>query len=108
MSVPDEERRAAEKIGERVRTNLLAIMDLQGDIDSLLRDVHPSPFGSQKWQYASLEALQRIVAMTAVQFVLFEPVGLVEGNDEFKVAAERLIDLIVAQLKTLKTKRSDW
>ena len=44
--------------------------------------------------------------MTAIQFVLFEPVGRVKGNDEFKLASERLID--IAQLKALKTKKSDW
>ena len=41
----------------------------------------PTPFGSRKWQYASLEALQRLVAMTAIQFVLFEPVRRVKGNE---------------------------
>ncbi len=46
--------------------------------------------------------------MTAIQFVLFEPVSRVKGNDEFKVAANRMIEIIVAQLKTLKTKKSDW
>jgi hypothetical protein len=48
------------------------------------------------------------VAMTAIQFVLFEPVGRVKGNDEFKAAADRMIEIIIAQLKTLKTKKSDW
>ena len=38
MSVPDEVRRDAEKTGELVRKKLLEIMDLQADIDSLLRD----------------------------------------------------------------------
>jgi hypothetical protein len=59
-------------------------MDLQADIDALLRDKHPTPFGSKHWQYACPEALQRIVAMTAIQFVLFEPEGRVKDNDEFK------------------------
>lgn len=54
------------------------------------------------------EALQRIVAMTAIQFLLFEPEGRGKGNDELKVAAEKLIDIIITQLKTLKTKKSDW
>ena len=108
MSVPEEERRDAEKTGELVRKKLMEIMDLQADIDALLRDKHPSPFGSQRWQYASHEALQRLVAMTAIQFVLFEPVGRVKGNDEFKVAADRMIEIIITQLKTLKTKKSDW
>ena len=108
MSVPDEVRRDAERTGELVRKKLMEIMDLQADIDSLLRDDHAKPFGSKNWQYASLEALQRIVAMKAIQFVLFEPVGRVEGNDEFKVAADKMIEIIAAQLKTLKTKKSDW
>ncbi|SRR6266511_284198 len=104
----EEERRDAEKTGELVRKKLLEIMDLQADIDALLRDKHPSPFGSQKWQYASHEALQRLVAMTALQFILFEPVDWVKGNDEFKAAAEKMVEILVAQLKTLKTKKSDW
>jgi hypothetical protein len=41
-------------------------------------------------------------------FALFEPVGHVKGNDEFKVAAGRIIEIILAQLKTLKTKQSNW
>ena len=108
MSVSDEERRDAEKTGELVRKKLMEIMDSQADIDALLRDDHPTPFGSKNWQYANIEALQRIVSMTAIQFVLFEPVGLVKGNDEFKVAAEKMLQIIIAQLKTLKTKKSDW
>ena len=108
MSVSDEERRNAERTGELVGKKLLEIMELQGDIDALLRDKHPTPFGPSPWQYASLEAMQRIVAMTAIQFVLFEPVGRVKGNDDFKVAADRIIEMMLAQLKTLKTKKSDW
>src|SRR3954447_7880601 len=98
MSVPDEVRRDAERTGELVRKKLLEIMELQADIDTLLRDDHPTPFGSKNWQYASLEALQRLVAMTAIQFVLFEPEGWVKGNDEFRVAAERMLRVIGAQL----------
>src|SRR5687767_2491498 len=108
MSVPDEVRRDAERIGELVRKKLMEIMELQADIDALLRDDLPTPFGAKNWQYASLEALQRLVAMTAIQFVLFEPVERVKGNEEFKVAADRMIEILIAQLKTLKTKRSDW
>ena len=108
MSEPDEVRRDAEKTGELVRKKLMEIMDLQADIDALLRDKHPTPFGSQNWRYACPEALQRLVAMTAIQFVLFEPVGRVKGNDEFKVAADKMVEIISAQLKTLKTKKSDW
>ena len=108
MSVSDEERRDAEKTGELVSKKLFAIMDLQADIDALLREKHPTPFGSKNWQYACIEALQRLVAMTAIQFVLFEPEGRVKGNDEFKDAADKMIEIIIAQLKTLKTKKSDW
>ncbi len=108
MSLSDEERRDAEKTGELVSKKLKEIMNLQADIDALLRDKHPTPFGSKNWEYACIEALQRIVAMTAIQFVLFEPEGGVKGDAEFKVAAEKMIEIIIAQLKTLKTKKSDW
>jgi hypothetical protein len=108
MSVPDEVRRDAEKTGELVRKKLMEIMDLQADIDALLRDKHPTPFGSKNWQYADIEALQRLVAMTAIQFVLFEPVEMVKGNEEVKVRAESLVSMLSEQLKTLKTKKSDW
>jgi hypothetical protein len=108
MSVPEEQRRDAEKTGELVRKKLMEIMDLQADIDALLRDRHPTPFGSQQWQHASLEALQRLVAMTAIQFILFEPADWVTGNEEFRVAADKMIEVILTQLKTLKTKKSDW
>src|SRR5450631_405458 len=108
MSVPDEVRRDAEKTGELVRKKLMEIMDLQADIDALLRDKHPTPFGSKNWQYADIESLQRLVARTAIQFVLFEPVGHVKGNDEFKIAADKMVEIILAQLKKLKTKKSDW
>ena len=108
MSVSDDEWRDAKKTGELVRKKLMEIMDLQADIDALLRDKHPTPFGSKNWQYACIEALQRIVAMTAIQIVLFEPAGRVKGNDEFNVVADKMIEIILAQLKTLKTKESDW
>src|ERR1700730_8995881 len=86
MSVPDEVRRDAEKTGELVRKKLMEIMDLQADLDALLRDTHPRTFGSKNWQYAGPEALQRLVEMGGFQLVLFEPVDRVQGNDEFKVA----------------------
>ena len=108
MNVPDEVRRDAEKTGELVHKKLMEIMDLQADIDALLRDNHPTPFGSKNWQYADIEALQRLVAMTAIQFVLFEPVDRVEGNEEVKDAAKKLVSLLSEQLKTLKTKKADW
>ena len=108
MSEPDDVRRDAEKTGELVRKKLMKMMDLQADIDALLRDKHPTPFGSKNWQYADIEALQRLVAMTAIQFVLFEPVARVKGNEDIKAAAEKLVSILSEQLKTLKTKKSDW
>ncbi len=107
MGVPDEERRDAEKTGELVRKKLLEIMELQADIDALLRPDNPTPFGSKRWRYAPLEALQRLVAMTATQFVLFEPADWVKGNEEFRDAADRMLTVIGAQLKTLQTKKPD-
>jgi len=79
-------------------------MDLQADIDALIRDSHPTPFGSAGWKNARLETLQRLVAMTAIQFVLFEPNHLVAGNDEFKAAADNLLQVILAQLRSLGDK----
>jgi hypothetical protein len=102
LDVPDEERRQAAKTEELVRKKLLAIMDLQADIDALLRDGPSTPFGSQKWQDAGPEMLQRLVLMTALQFVLFEPVGWVPGNAEFKTVAERILPILSAQVRTLK------
>jgi hypothetical protein len=108
MSVPDEEWQDAKKTGELVGKKLMQIMDLQADIDALLRDKHPTPFGSEKWKYACLEARQRVVAMAAIKFIQLEPVDRVQGNAEFKVAADKVLEIIVSQLKTLKTKKSDW
>ena len=79
-------------------------MDLQGDIDTLLRDSNPSPFGPAKWKDARPEELQRLVMMTAIQFVLFEPVDWVDGNEEVKTAAEELLDVTLCQLNALKEK----
>ncbi len=104
MDVPEEERRDAAKTQELVCKKLLEIMDLQADIDALLRDKHPTPFGSAKWKNARPEELQRLVLMTAIQFVLFEPVDWVTGNDEFKVAADKLLQVVIAQMKWLGVK----
>jgi len=108
MSVPDEVRCEAERTGELVRTKLMQIMDLQAEIDGLLRGDHPTPFETKNRKNASLEALQRLVAMAAIQFLLYEPAGWVQGNDELKAAAERMLDVIVAQLKALEARRSAW
>ncbi len=104
MGVSDEERRDAAKTQELVCKKLGETMDLQADIDALLRDEHPTPFGSAKWKNARPEELQRLVLMTAVQFVLFEPVDWVKGNDDFKVAAEKLLQVVIAQMKWLREK----
>jgi len=104
MDVSKKEREDANRTGMIVRKKLLEIMDLQADIDALLRDSHPTPFGSKKWKNARLETLQRMVAMIAIQFVLFEPDNLVTDNDEFKVAADKLLEIILAQLKSLGDK----
>ena len=104
MSHSEEEINDAIKTQRLVCEKLLAIMDLQGDIDALLRDSHPSPFGSEKFKNARPEELQRLVMMTAIQFVLFEPDEWVEGNEDFKVAAEKLIEVTSSQLAWLKEK----
>jgi hypothetical protein len=44
MSVPDEVRRDAERTGALVHKKLLEIMELQADIDTLLRGDQPTPF----------------------------------------------------------------
>jgi hypothetical protein len=63
-------------------------VDLQADIDALLPVKHPTPFGSKKWQFACIEALQRLVTMASIQFVLFEPVERVKGNEKVRAAAD--------------------
>jgi hypothetical protein len=40
--------------------------------------------------------------MAPTQFLLFEPAQLVKGNDRFKVAAEKLLEIIVEQVKQLR------
>jgi hypothetical protein len=102
VDVPEEERREAARAEELIRKKLLASMGLQADIDALMRDAHPTPFGSEKWKHAGPETLQRVVLMAAIQFILFEPGDWVAGNDEFKTLAEKMLPLLLAQLKTLK------
>ncbi len=107
MTVPEDEQRDAEKTQELVRKKLWEIMDLQADIDALLRDNHPTPFGSTKWKNARPEELQRLVLMAAVQFILFEPVDWVAHGKKFRTAAEELLRTVSAQLEWLKTKHSE-
>lgn len=104
MSHSEDEINDAIKTQRLLCQKLLQIMDLQGDIDALLRDSHPSPFGSAKFKNARPEELQRLVMMTAIQFVLFEPDEWVKGNEDFKVAAEKLIEITSSQLAWLKEK----
>ncbi len=42
--------------------------------------------------------------MVALQLILFEPDELVADNDEFKVAADKLLQIIVAQLREIGDK----
>ena len=104
MSHSEDEINDAIKTQRLVCQKLLEIMDLQGDIDALLRDSHPSPFGSAKFKNARPEELQRLVMMTSVQLLLFEPSNWVEGNSDLKIAAEKLINVTSSQLKWLKEK----
>jgi hypothetical protein len=102
LDVPEEERREANRIGVLIRKKLFEIMDLQADIDALLRDKHPTPFGSAPFKNSRPETLQRVVAMTAIQFILFEPGYLVEGNEEVHAVGKKMIDLIVNQVRLLR------
>lgn len=103
MDASDEERRKAQKTGELIDEKLLKIMELQGEIDCLLREIESSPFSSQKWQNASLEAKQRVMTMAAIQFLIFEPVDRVDGNDKLKIAADKLLEVLGNQLKGMAT-----
>jgi len=104
MEHSEDEIRDAAKSQVLVCKKLLEIMDLQGDIDALLRDKLPTPFGSEKWKNARPEELQRLVLMTAIQFVLFEPVDWVEGNNRFKEISDEMLDLLLGQCKWIKKK----
>jgi hypothetical protein len=105
MEFSDEERRDAAKTAVLVCNKLLEIMDLQADIDTLLREKHPTPFGSERWKDSRPETLQRLVAMTAIQFLLFEPKDWIKGNDEITIVGRKLMDLILAQLKLIEPKK---
>ena len=104
MDHSEDEIRDAANTENLIRKKLLEIMDLQADIDGLMRDTHPTPFGSAKWKDARPEVLQRLVMMAAIQFVLFEPVDWVDGNEKLKVAADELLQLVIGQLNWLKAK----
>jgi hypothetical protein len=55
MRVPDKMGRDSEKTVEVVGKKLLEAMELQADINALLRDKHPTSFGSKNGQYACIQ-----------------------------------------------------
>lgn len=104
MDVSPEKRRDAARTEEVVCRKLLEIMGLQADIDALLRDRHPTPFGSAKWKDARPETLQRLVAMTAIQFILFEQADWLPGNEAVHSASKSLLSLMANQIESLGDK----
>jgi hypothetical protein len=104
LGYSEDEIKDAGNAQALIRKKLLEIMDLQADIDGLLRDVHPTPFGSVKWKDARPEVLQRAVLMAAIQFVLFEPDDWVNGNSKFKAVANEMLEHLVNQCKWIKEK----
>ena len=54
--------------------------------------------------FADSKQLLDSSGLTAIQFVLFEPSDWVKGNDEFQLAAEKLLNLTSSQLHWLKEK----
>lgn len=104
MDYSEDEIRDAERTAEVLCKKLLEIMELQADIDTLLRGDEPTPFGAGKWKDARPEILQRLVAITAIQFILFEPEDWVKGNDKFKAVAGGFLNKMFDQLNWLKKK----
>lgn len=101
-NVPGKEGKDPAKTAQLVCKKLQEILDVQADIDALLHDKPLTPYGSGKWKDARLEELQRLVLKAAVQFVLLEPADRVAGNDDFRVAADRLLEVVAAQMKWLE------
>jgi hypothetical protein len=104
VNYSDDEIKDAARIEKRIREKLLAIIDLQGDIDELLRDCPQSPFRAANFTNARPEELQRMTLIAATQLVLFEPKDWVEGNDRFKGLAEDLLDHVIKQVQWVKEK----
>ncbi|MFO0902198.1 MAG: hypothetical protein U0939_04315 [Pirellulales bacterium] len=104
MEYSEDEIRDAAKTQELVRTKLLEIMDLQAEIDVLLREKQPTPFGSGRWKDARPEELQRLVLLTSIQFVRLEPFDWVEGNDKFHELSDEMLELLVRQCKWVRKK----
>jgi hypothetical protein len=106
LEFSDEERRDAAKTEVLICRKLHEIMDLQADIDALIREKHPTPFGSARWKNSRPETLQRLVALTAIQFLLFEPVGWVQSNGEVHDVGRTLIELLLKQIKLLEKRET--
>lgn len=104
MNCSDDEIQEAARTQKLIREKLLAIIDLQGDIDELIRDCPKSPFRAAKFTDARPEELQRIALIAATQTVLFEPKDWVKGNDRFARLAENLLDHVIKQIKWVKRK----
>jgi hypothetical protein len=104
VSYSDDEIKDAARIEKRIREKLLAIIDLQGDIDELIRDCPQSPFRAANFTNARPEELQRMALIAATQLVLFEPKDWVKGNDRFAGLAEDLLDHVIRQIKWVKKK----
>lgn len=104
-NVPAKEGKDPAKTAQLVCKKLQEILDVQSDVDALLHDKPPTPYGSGKWQTARLEELQRLVLTAAVRCVLLEPADRVAGNDDFRVAADRLLEVVAAQMKWLEATR---
>jgi hypothetical protein len=60
LDVSDEEHRDAAKTEVLICKKMHEIMDLQGDIDALLLEKHPTLFGSARWKKSRPETLQRL------------------------------------------------
>ncbi len=104
MNHSDDEIKDAARIETIICGKLLAIIDLQCDIDELIRDCPRSPFRAANFTNARPEELQRMALIAATQLVLFEPKDWVEGNDRFAGLAEDLLDHVIKQIEWVKVK----
>ncbi len=84
---------------EIARKRLLEIVDLQTEVEFLLRF---DPSGSLDRDHTSPEGLQRKIALTALRSILFEPRGTVPHEEDFLSASEQMVPVLVAQLEALR------
>jgi len=84
---------------EIARKRLLEIVDLQTEVEFLLRF---DPSGSLDRAHTSSEGLQRKIAITAIRSILFEPRGTVPYEEDFLSATEQMLPVLVAQLESLR------